>query len=88
MRQRIDFTQISDEAMRAIAQEGRWRYAFKMARTQEKVSYTPPSKDGGYTPVAAASGVEERSSFWKAWRRRRTSVSSAGKFTEFERGLI
>lgn len=29
-----------------------------MTRTHEKVSYAPPSKEGGYTPATAASGVE------------------------------
>jgi DNA-binding HxlR family transcriptional regulator len=30
-----------------------------MARTHEKVRYSPSSKDAGYTPVTAASGVEQ-----------------------------
>ena len=30
-----------------------------MTRTHEKVRYIPPSKDAGYTPVTAASGVEQ-----------------------------
>ena len=40
-----------------------------MTRTHEKVSYAPPSKDGGYTPVTAAGGVEQAFKFlegrWK-----------------------
>ena len=40
-----------------------------MTRTHEKVRYSPPSKDGGYTPVTAASGVEQAVQFlegrWK-----------------------
>ena len=40
-----------------------------MTRTHEKVSYSPDSKDGGYTPDTAASGVEQAFKFlegrWK-----------------------
>ena len=40
-----------------------------MTRTHEKVSYAPPGKDGGYTPVTAAGGVEQAFKFlegrWK-----------------------
>ena len=53
----------------AIAQHERWRYAGEMTRTHEKVRYSPESKDGGYTPVTAASGVEQAFKFlegrWK-----------------------
>ena len=53
----------------AIAQDERWRYAGEMTRTHEKVRYSPESKDGGYTPVTAASGVEQAFKFlegrWK-----------------------
>ena len=38
----------------AIAQGGRWRYACEMARTHEKVRYSPQGKDVEYTPVTAA----------------------------------
>jgi hypothetical protein len=33
--------------------------ADRMTRTHEKVSYLPPSKDEEYTPITAASGVEQ-----------------------------
>jgi DNA-binding HxlR family transcriptional regulator len=40
-----------------------------MTRTHEKVRYLPESKDGRYTPVTAASGVEQAFKFlegrWK-----------------------
>ena len=53
----------------AIAQDGRWRYACDMTRTHEKVRYSPQGKDVGYTPVTAASGVEQAFKFlegrWK-----------------------
>ena len=53
----------------AIAQDERWRYAGEMTRTHEKVRYSPDSKDGAYTPVTAASGVEQAFKFlegrWK-----------------------
>jgi DNA-binding HxlR family transcriptional regulator len=53
----------------AIAQDERWRYAGEMTRTHEKVRYSPDSKDGGYTPATAASGVEQAFKFlegrWK-----------------------
>ena len=39
--------------------EGRYRYAYAMTRTHEKVRNTPKSKEGGYTPVTAAQGVEQ-----------------------------
>ena len=53
----------------AIAQHERWRYAGEMTRTHEKVRYAPASKDGAYTPVSAAGGVEQAFKFlegrWK-----------------------
>src|SRR5204863_8073782 len=40
-----------------------------MTRTHEKVRYSRPSKEGGYTPVTAAGGVEQAFQFlegrWK-----------------------
>src|ERR1700730_9791862 len=47
----------------AIAQDERWRYAGEMTRTHEKVRYSPHSKDGGYTPFTAASGVDQAFKF-------------------------
>src|SRR6266850_1834967 len=48
---------------------GRWRYPYEMARTHEKVRDLPESKPVGYTPVTAASGVEQAFKFlegrWK-----------------------
>jgi DNA-binding HxlR family transcriptional regulator len=42
-----------------IARCRRWKYAHEMARTHEKVRYSPEGKDREYTPVTAASGVEQ-----------------------------
>jgi DNA-binding HxlR family transcriptional regulator len=54
----------------AIAQDERWRYAFKMTRAHEEVRYLPERKDdGAHTPVTAASAVEQAFGFlegrWK-----------------------
>jgi DNA-binding HxlR family transcriptional regulator len=53
----------------AIAQGGRWRYPSEMTRTHEKVRYSPQGKDVEYTPVTAATGVEQAFKFlegrWK-----------------------
>src|ERR1700686_3192795 len=49
--------------------DAKMAYACKMTRTNKKVSSSPPGKDGGYTPVTAAIGVEQAFKFlegrWK-----------------------
>ena len=75
----------------AIAQHERWRYAGEMTRTNEKVRDTPPSKDGGYTPVTAASGVEQAFQFlegrWKLVILFHLFGGNVLRFSELERAI-
>jgi DNA-binding HxlR family transcriptional regulator len=75
----------------AIAQDERWRYAGEMTRTHEKVRYSPDSKDGGYTPVTAASGVEQAFKFlegrWKLVILFHLFGGNMLRFSELERAI-
>jgi DNA-binding HxlR family transcriptional regulator len=75
----------------AIAQDERWRYAFIMTRTHEKVRYSPHGKEGGYTPVTAASGVEQAFQFlegrWKLVILFHLFGGNVLRFSELERAI-
>ena len=75
----------------AIAQDERWRYAGEMTRTHEKVRYSPDSKDGAYTPVTAAIGVEQAFKFlegrWKLVILFHLFGGNLLRFSELERAI-
>jgi DNA-binding HxlR family transcriptional regulator len=76
----------------AIAQDERWRYAFKMTRTHEEVRYLPERKeDGAHTPVTAASGVEQAFRFlegrWKLLILFHLFGGKMLRFSELERAI-
>src|ERR1700686_5634067 len=62
-----------------------------MTRTDEKVRYTPPSKDVGYTPVTAADGVEQAFQFlegrWKLLILFHLFGGKVLRFSELERAI-
>ena len=62
-----------------------------MTRTHEKVRYSPDSKDGGYTPVTAASGVEQAFKFlegrWKLVILFHLFGGNMLRFSELERAI-
>src|SRR3984893_17204766 len=62
-----------------------------MTRTHEKVRYSPDSKDGGYTPVTAAGGVEQAFKFlegrWKLVILFHLFGGNMLRFSELERAI-
>ena len=62
-----------------------------MTRTHEKVRYSPDSKDGGYTPDTAASGVEQAFRFlegrWKLLILFHLFGGKMLRFSELERAI-
>lgn len=62
-----------------------------MTRTHQKVRYPPKSKDGGYTPVTAAQGVEQAIKFlegrWKLLILFHLFGGRVLRFSELERAI-
>ena len=62
-----------------------------MTRTHEKVRYSPPSKEGGYTPVTAAGGVEQAFQFlegrWKLVILFQLFGGNVLRFSDLERAI-
>ena len=75
----------------AIAWLGTWRYAYEMTRTDEKVRYLPESEAKAYTPVTAASGVEQAFKFlegrWKLLILFHLFGGKLLRFSELERAI-
>jgi DNA-binding HxlR family transcriptional regulator len=74
-----------------LREPGRWRYAYGTTRTDEKVRYLPKSEGEAYTPVTAASGVEQAFKFlegrWKLLILFHLFGGKLLRFSELERAI-